>query len=682
MNRKVIWYSFILIILTIIVVKNDAWSYEEINIHQGELDLSHTRVTHIGPFHLNGEWEFYWRELLTPGDVSQNKVYVNVPNSWVNYEENYDRYGFATYRLVIHFNQQDIGQLFSLYIPNIATAYRLWVNDELMAANGVVRPVKEEMVPQSYPKVSTFRVDEEKLEIVIQVSNFHQRKSGIWESIILGTEEQILDLREKNIVMQGFVIGCIFMIGFYQLALYFQLRRRLAFLFLAIACFGIAIRTSLLRDVLILKLFPSLSWEFAVHIEYLSALIALLCFLIYVKLELFLPIPNRLLNTFVILLLLFSMLVLTTPPSIFTNAFFILQGIVFVTMLTIVVASLMNIKRKAKESYLHFIAMIVLFIAILNDLLFYSQKVFTNEFVSFGLLFYLFTQTIYLAGQFSKSFHKAENLSKDLQKLNESLEKKVAERTEELEQTNKKLLKLEHSRKRLFANVSHELKTPLTFIQGYIKAMIDGVIPRNDASYLRSIYRDTQIMEQVIIDLQELSKFDSGQVDFQFRIMEMRTFFKQLYEEQKLWVKEKGIQLHYKEPSESFHIECRIDPVRMKQAFMNLLVNAKKHTPAGGDIFIELKNNEKNIQINIRDTGRGIAESDIPFIFDRFYKAANGTPTHNTKRGAGLGLSIAKEIIEYHGGEIGVQSKEGKSSMFYFQLPIYQIKQSGKEEVE
>src|SRR5699024_4336311 len=154
---------------------------------------------------------------------------------------------------------------------------------------------------------------------------------------------------------------------------------------------------------------------------------------------------------------------------VFTNSFTVYQTFFFITMLLIVITSFIGVIRKAEGSYLSFFAMLVLFAAVLNDIFYYSNRISTNEFVSVVLLFYLFIQSVHLARRTSRSFDNVERLSTELKEMNVSLEKKVEKRTGELRKANSSLQKMEQARRKLLASVSHELNTPLTFIQGYIK---------------------------------------------------------------------------------------------------------------------------------------------------------------------------------------------------------------------
>lgn len=215
-------------------------------------------------------------------NVNESEIFVKVPDTWSNYAlkgKTLPKQGYATYQLTILVNEQDIGKNVSLYVPSIATAYRLWVNDELILSNGKVAASREHMIPKNYAKIATFQIKQPSVNLFIQVSNYHQRKSGLWETIAFGTVDQIKNLREYNVIFQSFLIGSIFMVGIFQFMLFIHRPKERSLLYIAIVCICVSLRTALLNDTLLIFLFPKLNWQWAVTFEYLSALIALLFFL-------------------------------------------------------------------------------------------------------------------------------------------------------------------------------------------------------------------------------------------------------------------------------------------------------------------------------------------------------------------------------------------------------------------
>lgn len=649
-------------------------------IKAGNLDVRGEKLADIGPIPLEGKWEFYWQQFLIPKSLDLKTIspdFVNVPDTWSHYEleaETIEKYGYATYRLNILTDEDEVGQSVALYIPGVATAYDLWINGKHRTSVGLVGDTREKMVPKYEPQIIPFELEHSELDVVIHVSNFHQRKSGLWDTITFGTADQIMNQRGNNIFIQAFIIGSIFIIGFYHLMIFVYRNKDLSSLFLALTCFAVTLRTLILKETFFVRLFPFINWEIMVSLEYLSNVIGILFFLLFIKREISNQKFHRLSIVYAIILIIYSLFILITPARMYTNTYVFFQTIILLIMGSLVVVIIYGVKQKKEGAFLQLIAITVLALSVTNDLFYYVNLLSTDELVSVGLLFYLFMQSIHLARKYSQSYHQTEKLSHELHQLNVSLESKVATRTKELKVALRNGQKIENSRRRLLASVSHELNTPLTFIQGYIKAMLDGVVSRDDSSYLRAVYRDTQIMIHMIDDLQELSKLESGQMYFQFKEVNIQPFIQEIFEEQKSIFHEKDLQFIYEEyvqPAHNHTFICSIDPIRIKQVISNLIINAQKFTPDGGMIKLEIElpaqGNGDEIKISVIDTGIGINQEDLPYVFERFYKIRQGD---EVKRGAGLGLAICKEIVEYHGGIIGVISPKNRGSSFYFTLPI------------
>jgi signal transduction histidine kinase len=217
-------------------------------------------------------------------------------------------------------------------------------------------------------------------------------------------------------------------------------------------------------------------------------------------------------------------------------------------------------------------------------------------------------------------------------------------------------------------NVSHEIKTPLTVIQGHAAKMGDA--PEDREGWLASqriISDETKRLTKLVDNLLTLSRLESSSFDLEYKL----TNFGGLLEECILQVselaEERQLSLSLNQPSGLPRIS--VDRPRMKQVILNLLDNAIKYTPSGGEITIEVQADEGNKQLicSVRDTGEGIPEEDLPYIFEKLYRAKR------TKRrpveGSGLGLTLAQQIIQAHQGVITVQSKLDEGSVFTFTLP-------------
>lgn len=183
-------------------------------------------------------------------------------------------------------------------------------------------------------------------------------------------------------------------------------------------------------------------------------------------------------------LLLYCLFVIIFPARIYTNSYSVFQVLILLMIFIVVAASIKEYRRRREGSGLNLIVLIIFSATVISDFFYYRLWISTDELVSLGLLFYLFTQSMHLARKFSRSFEQAERLSQELQQLNESLEKKIAARTIELQNMYQELQKAESARRRLLSSVSHELQTPLTSLQGYVKAMLDGVVLKIQLTYV------------------------------------------------------------------------------------------------------------------------------------------------------------------------------------------------------
>ncbi len=201
-------------------------------------------------------------------------------------------------------------------------------------------------------------------------------------------------------------------------------------------------------------------------------------------------------------------------------------------------------------------------------------------------------------------------------------------------------------RKRLLADVTHELRTPLTVIQGKLEGVLDGVYPR-DETHLRPILEETQLMSRLIDDLRMLSLAEAGAL----RLQREPTDLAAMLEDAAMAFAGEAARKRVSVVTDVAGAlpQLEIDAVRIREVLSNLIVNALRHTPAGGVIRIEARLDSDWVAVTVSDTGNGIAPEDLPHVFERFYKSADSG-------GSGLGLAIAKGLIEAHGGIITAES--------------------------
>ena len=216
------------------------------------------------------------------------------------------------------------------------------------------------------------------------------------------------------------------------------------------------------------------------------------------------------------------------------------------------------------------------------------------------------------------------------------------------------------------ANVSHDLKTPLTSIQGFAQALLDGTASDEESrkQAARVIYEESDRMNRLVEDLLELARLDAGQIEFKRDRVDLPLLLGSILEGASLRAADSGVSLVLDPPETSVIIG---DGDRLAQVFTNLIDNAIKHSPGGGVVRVWSQVEGGWISVHIDDQGRGIPEEELSRIFERFYQLDK---SRSSGRGVGLGLAIVKEIVTGHGGRIVAQSKPDKGSRFTVQLPI------------
>lgn len=233
--------------------------------------------------------------------------------------------------------------------------------------------------------------------------------------------------------------------------------------------------------------------------------------------------------------------------------------------------------------------------------------------------------------------------------------------------------RLDKLRKDFVANVSHELRTPLSMMQGYSEALIDDIVatPEERKELAQVIHDESLRMGRLVRDLLDLAKMETGNIELHFRELDVSAFLKRIHRKFAGVSKERDIAMSCILPDKPLLL-CQADEDRLEQVLTNLLDNALRHTPAGAQIEIsasdERYKGEHAVLIEVSDQGYGIPAEDIPYIFERFYKADKAR-TRGVSGGTGLGLAIVKNIIEAHQGTVQVKSQAGQGTTFSIILP-------------
>lgn len=294
-----------------------------------------------------------------------------------------------------------------------------------------------------------------------------------------------------------------------------------------------------------------------------------------------------------------------------------------------------------------------------------SQKV-----MLIGLGLFLFV-CIVAAAMIFRSYVVKAKLNEALAKTNGELKRVNGElevKNGELKRLNEEVLELTHSRLVFFTNISHELRTPLTLIADPVEMLLeDSGIKGKSRELLKMVQRNAIALQQLVSSILDFRKIQNGKMDlklYRFDIVKALTIWVGDFQ---LTAERKQIKLHLDIDAFNGSHEVVADKEKIARVVFNLLSNALKYTPAGGDIFVSLKDEGEKLRLDVRDTGKGIEKEETDKIFERFFQAKGAAS------GTGIGLALVKSFVELHHGEVWVESELGKGSDFIVEIPREQV---------
>lgn len=623
--------------------------------NKGVLDLRNYEFKKEGNINLKGSWEFYWNKLLDPKDTfsKHSKFYVSMPHSWNGklIEGKQIQYGYATYRLKILLTPSDT--IYTLKLRFIDSAYKLYIDKKLVSHKGKVGKSREQMIPGVVlGKLISFHSDKSEIEILLQVSNYyHPSKSGPWRPIKFGLQEQVNRERERDLCFDLFVAGSLMIMGLYHLGLYFLRLKDISSLLFSLFCLVITIRTILGMEGSIFIFYPEISYNAFVKLVIISFYLAVPIFYLFLR-ELYKSEFSVYLGKISMLIALgLSIFVAFTPVRIFYYT--VLPYEIFTIFVCL--CALYSISKAAihkQEGAVWVIAgFTVLFLTIINDILVDNQVFQWGSVVSFGLFVFIFSQSFILSARFSNAFSSIESMS------------------QELENKNKRLKRLDILKDEFLANTSHELRTPLNGIIGVTESILEGSLgelPQTIHRSLTLVVASGRRLSNLINDILDFSKLKNQQITLKRVNIELKQLVDVVILILYPLVKNKPVELLNEVDANIPNVYA--DENRLQQILINLIGNSIKFTETGDIRIRAISTRDGFVNIIVKDTGIGIPEDKFDTIFQSFEQV--DTSIERRYGGTGIGLSISKQLIELHGGKIEVSSELGKGSTFSFYIPI------------
>ncbi len=653
----------------------------------GVLDLRQWDFQKDGVIPLNGQWTFYWQELLEPSDFEKEEEppgfigMLTVPGRWDGYESNRGTLpgsGYATLRLQIRVGSTS--EPFALKIPDMATSYKMWINDRIVSVNGSVGKSRETSAPQFLPKVVSFSADSEDLIVTLQVSNFRHKKGGVWLPIEFGSESEIWKKRIANIAFELFLVGSMLVMAFYHFGLFILRRSDRSTIFFSLVCLFVATRTLVVGERFLIWLIPGFNWEIFQKIEYLSFYLGVPCFYLFIS-SLYTEFSRRVGIIITSVSLLFSLFTLVTPVILFSYGILYYQVIMLLLCLYIPFVLIRTIINKREGAILVSIGVIILSFTVLYEILAENEIIYNLSLSSIGIFIFIFVQSVMLSIRFSKAFTISEMLS-------EELEDKVEQRTaglkkahEEIVIANEKLKETQHqlvqSQKMeamgtLAGGIAHEFNNILGTILGYSEmlsneAQADSMVKEGLYAITQSGNRAVDLVRQILT----FSRSDSMELSpmmIQSSIKDMlKVIGTTLPESMNMTI---SIQENCK--------PIMANKTQVSQVLLNLCSNAvDAMRNEGGVLNVELKEKTLDqkelpegfkaglyLELRVSDSGIGMTDKIKDRIFDPFYT------TKEIDQGTGLGLSIVHGIVQSHSGFIKVDTSPGKGTKFSTLFPV------------
>ncbi|NMM62391.1 response regulator [Clostridium sp. P21] len=648
--RRVIFFIILLAVgcaltLTFINKNREVLNKKPI-ARDGILDLRNWDFKKQGVVKLDGQWEFYYDQLLTPENFKNKKDakktgLINIPGSFKNYNYKNKKLmpqGYATYRLKVLVNNKE--QLYAVKTEFIQTAHKIWINDNAVIECGKVGKFKNEANPKLAVNLGAFYNSTNEFEILLQSSNFQYGVPQI-DSILLGSESQLSENRAEKVGFDLFLFGTTLVAGLYNFILFMRRKKDKAPLYFAIVCALICLRTMLVGQRLIYWVFPNMNyvinvklllWTFFLYIP------ALIIFMSSFYTEL---ISRKVLKFSNALGILYLFIILITPPIYYVNLILPIEIISdFLILYVISKMIYMDIIKKCNYEVI-VIAMVILLGTRINDILYEYSVINTGSYAPIGILIFILAQFYASSDKFSLVFSKVEEMTDKLKAVD----------------------KLKDD---FLATTSHELKTPLNGIVGLSQSLIDCNLKKLDNDQKETlilIKESAKRLSNLVNDILDFSKLKNDDIDLKMKPVDIKQLISMVTKSFKSFMDNTTVKILNTIEEDIPYVYG--DENRIQQILYNLIGNAVKFTNEG-EIEIYAFSNNDYIFVVIKDTGIGIDKQDFFSIFDPYIQSDGINKKYG---GAGLGLYVTKRLVQLHGGEIKVESTLGGGSKFTFSLP-------------
>lgn len=634
------------------------WQANNPRIVQGVLDLSSWDFS-TDTLALDGEWEFYWNQLIDPHafnhpEFSTTPSYISVPGSWKGLNVDgtvLPGEGYGTYRvqIVLPKNSGPVG----LYLPNVMSSYELWVNGRRLEAQGIVAEHAALATPQSEDVIVGLGPGSSHVDVVLHVANFAFREGGIAASIILGRESLIVTELQRSLSIDMFLIASLLVIGIYQVGLWTLRPNDRHALFFGLFCIAIALRTSVMDQAPVRLMMPGFPWEVALKIEYLGFYVGLLLFILFLQ-SLF---PKEMRRHVVIPLItvcgLFSLLVLVTPARIHSHALAYFEIVAVIAFIYMTYALLRAARRGRYGAKVILIGAGIVFLVVIQDMLFFWQIWGFRALTPAAILCMVLAYSFVLSKNFADEFERQRVLTEENTALLSTVQRQVEQIT-----ASRRLMNEREERTRrdvaemLHGTVQSRLLSAYHYLQAALQQLASTARPNED----NAIVEAQKAIQKAQDQIEHASSKDVRTISHLLHPMLIRMGLLP------------AIQSLVERFSEHMTVEIRVGdgfthfqdrlgtdgvdrPVRLAvyRIVEEALSNVVKHAEASRvEIYLDVL--DENVgEVIVKDNGRGMRDAT---------------------RTLGLGLQMMVARAEELHGTVNIESAPGIGTTIHIRVPF------------
>ena len=674
MRIQIVTYLFFAAVCSI----SDLYAQSDPEAEKGILDLRDYDFIASGPIEIRGEFEFYWNQMLNPPlETNEEEMYfIEVPGSWTQLSEEHpevDRYGFATYRVMILL--PDIFDELAFRFEDIYSASGIFLNGKAVDYLGFPGVNKYQTVIRISRPLMIGAVNDQQIELLIRVSNFEDRQSGIVGGITMGRVEQMQEARQKELFRGHFLIGAFLIIGIYFLGLYL-IRTEQYRLYFSLLCFLMALRVTLKSEIPFIDTL-NLNGLTTARLDYLNIYFFAPFFILMIRSIFPIEFPKLIYRISMWVSVVFIVFVVVSPISLFSFTmpyffgFFILVSAIF--LYVIVLAWI----RGRSHAPAYTLGLVILFLGTLNDMLNEIEVIDTLYVVHYTMFIYLLVYAYIFADKSNYLVKKSQKLAEEVSLVKNNLEELVEKRTTELqnmsselerqkqklEQTNSDLVEAMNARNRLFAIIGHDVRAPIGYNLQALEMLINNpeLDDKERQELLKMMASSSEVTYNLLDNLLVWGRSQTGKL----KATPVRVKLKDLIDESleliNIGLKEKHLKVEVY-VSEKHYVEADRDQLYI--VIRNLVSNAMKFTPEKGSIYISSKRLDGEVVISVRDTGIGIPDVILNKLLDsKAHVSTNGT---RGEKGSGLGLKICQEIVQTNKGWMRIESSSGEGTIITF----------------